>query len=75
VTTIQTADQLFPHECQESDMRFSAFNPETVSYYCTECGGKLVVRVKRDEWPSFFDDNSLSLNPRVLARADLSRQV
>jgi hypothetical protein len=51
-------------------MRFSAYNAESVSYYCAECGGKLVVRVAREEWPDFFDGDSLTISERVLARAD-----
>jgi len=51
-------------------MRFSAYNAETVSYYCAECGGRLVARVARDEWPELFDGETLTLNERVLSRAE-----
>ena len=67
---VNTYDQLFPHECQLDDMKFSAFNPHSVSYYCVECGGKLMVHVAREEWTSFFGDNSLGLNKKALARAN-----
>ncbi len=67
---VPTYDQLFPHECSPDTMRFSAYNAETVSYYCAECGGKLVVRVAREEWPQFFDAESLTLNEKVLSRAE-----
>lgn len=66
---VKTSDQLFPHECQMQDMRFSAYNPQRVSFYCIECGGKLVVRVGRDEWTALFGEDSLALNEKVLARA------
>lgn len=66
--TLKTTDQLFPHDCTSADMRFSAFNPETVSYYCAECGGRLVVRVAHEEWSEFFEGDSLTLNEKVLSR-------
>ncbi|MBM3464251.1 MAG: hypothetical protein FJX76_19315 [Armatimonadetes bacterium] len=67
---IQTYDQLFPHECNADTMKFSAYNAQTVSYYCSECGGKLVVRVAREEWPQYFEGESLTINEKVLSRAE-----
>ena len=67
--SVKTSDQLFPHDCQMNDMRFSAYNPKRVSFYCIECGGRLVVRVSREEWAELFGEDNLSLNEKVLARA------
>lgn len=66
---VPTHDALFPHDCNVDTMRFSAYNAQTVSYYCNECGGKLIVRVTRDEWPAYFEGETLTLNERVLTRA------
>jgi hypothetical protein len=31
-------------------MKLSGFNPETLTYYCQECGGKLVIeRTKKSD--------------------------
>lgn len=68
MTVVKTSNQLFPHDCQVSDMRFSAYNPQSVSFYCIECGGKMAVRVKRSEWQKLFGKDSLALNEKVLER-------
>jgi Fe-S cluster biosynthesis and repair protein YggX len=67
---LPTQDQLFPHECAAADMKFSAFNPQGLSYYCTQCGGKLHVRIAREEWPQFFEGDTLDINDRVLTRIE-----
>lgn len=72
---VKTGGQLFPHDCNAESMRFSAYNAETVSYYCAECGGKLVVRVARDEWPQFFEGETLTLSERVLSRAEAPQEA
>lgn len=66
--TFKTSNALFPHDCAVSDMRFSAYNPHTVSFYCIECGGRITLRVAREEWADLFGEDSLVLNERVLDR-------
>jgi hypothetical protein len=68
---IRTVDQLFPHNCQIRDMKFSSFNPLSISYYCTQCGGRLVIKLKLDDWSEFFPDNSLKLSKKVLIKAEV----
>jgi len=41
---LPTTENLFEHKCQIKDMKLSGFNPETLTYYCQECGGKLTVK-------------------------------
>lgn len=41
---IPTTENLFDHKCQIKDMKLSGFNPETLTFYCQECGGKLTVK-------------------------------
>ncbi|GEM_PF-1793402 len=41
---IPTIENLFEHKCQIKDMKLSGFNPETLTFYCQECGGKLTVK-------------------------------
>lgn len=63
---IETSEKLFDHKCQIKDMRLSGFNPETLTYYCNECGGKLVVRrtKKSDAYIEKFA--SLRLTKRLI---------
>ncbi|MHB2017014.1 MAG: hypothetical protein ACYCW6_08735 [Candidatus Xenobia bacterium] len=67
----KTVDQLFPHRCQIRDMKFSSFNPLSISYYCTQCGGRLVIKLKLEDWPEFFPDNSLKLSKKILLKAEV----
>lgn len=69
MTIVRTSTQLFPHDCQLRDMRFSAYNPQSVSFYCIECGGKVALRMTRQEWPALFGEDSLALNEKALERA------
>ncbi len=67
-TVLQTSHQLFPHPCVPEDMRFCSYNPQTISFYCVECGGRLTLAVTRDEWALFFGHDSLVLTERALER-------
>jgi hypothetical protein len=63
---IDTTENLFEHKCQIKDMKLSGFNPETLTYYCQGCGGKLVLkRTKKSD--SYIEKNaSLRLTKRLL---------
>ncbi len=49
---IPTTEKLFDHKCLFKDMKLSGFNPESLSYYCSVCGGKLMLKKtkKADEY-------------------------
>lgn len=49
---IPTTEKLFDHKCLFKDMKLSGFNPESLSYYCNVCGGKLMLKKtkKADEY-------------------------
>lgn len=49
---IPTIEKLFEHKCLFKDMKLSGFNPESLSYYCGVCGGKLSLNKtkKADEY-------------------------
>ncbi len=49
---IPTTENLFEHKCLFKDMKLSGFNPESLSYYCGVCGGKISLKKtqKADEY-------------------------
>jgi hypothetical protein len=63
---VTTTENLFEHKCQIKDMKLSGFNPEMLTYYCQECGGKLVIkRTKKAD--AFIKKNAtLKLSKRLL---------
>lgn len=63
---VPTMEQLFDHKCQIKDMRLSGFNPESLTYYCNECGGKLTLKrtKKSDDYIEKYA--SLRLTKRLL---------
>lgn len=64
---IPTEDKLFDHNCQFKDMKISAFNPRSLTYYCQICGGKLTIEKDRSEWEKIFGEPlNFELNKRVL---------
>jgi hypothetical protein len=52
-------------------MKLSGFNPETLTYYCQGCGGKLVLkRTKKSD--TYIEKNaSLRLTKRLLDLCEL----
>ena len=66
--TIKTANQLFPHDCALEHLRFSAYNPRSVSFYCVECGGNVSIRAARRDWTALFATDSLALTSAALDR-------
>lgn len=54
---IPTTENLFEHECLFKDMKLSGFNPETLSYYCGVCGGKISLK-KTKEADEYIKQNA-----------------
>jgi hypothetical protein len=64
---IPTEDKLFDHACSFKDMKLSAFNPRSLTYYCQICGGKFIVERDMKEWGELFGEPiTLKLSKRVL---------
>ena len=64
---VRTVTQLFDHRCQLKDMKLSGFNPNSLRYHCTECGGVLVLKLDRQKWERAFGSNpSFKLNKKIL---------
>jgi hypothetical protein len=69
VVNIPTEDQLFEHACQFKDMKLSAYNPRSLSYYCQECGGKFIIEKDMHDWNDLFGEPmNLKLNKRVMMK-------
>lgn len=68
MASLMTANQLFPHDCGLDDLRFSAYTPRSVSFYCIQCGGNVAIRAQRHEWPELFGVDSLKLTENALNR-------
>lgn len=66
---IPTEDQLFNHNCQFKDMKLSAFNPKTLTYYCQVCGGKFIIEKDMKNWGELFGEPiTLKLSKKVLVK-------
>ena len=64
---IPTEDKLFDHNCQFKDMKLSAFNPKSLTYYCQICGGKFIIVKDMKDWVDLFGEPiTLKLNKKVL---------
>ena len=64
---IPTEDKLFEHKCQFKNMKLSAFNPKSLTYYCQICGGKFIIEKDMKDWGEIFGEPiNLKLNKRVL---------
>jgi len=64
---IPTEDKLFDHDCQFKDMKLSAFNPKSLTYYCQVCGGKFIIEKDMKDWNDLFGEPiTLKLNKKVL---------
>ena len=64
---VRTVTQLFDHKCQLKDMKLSGFNPNSLRYHCTECGGVLVLKLDRQKWERAFGTNpSFKLSKKIL---------
>ncbi len=64
---IPTEDKLFEHKCQFKNMKLSAFNPKSLTYYCQICGGKFIIEKDMKDWGEIFGEPiNLRLNKRVL---------
>jgi len=64
---IPTEDKLFEHKCQFKNMKLSAFNPKSLTYYCQICGGKFIIEKDMKNWGDLFGEPiNLKLNKRVL---------
>ncbi|MCD4785347.1 MAG: hypothetical protein K8T10_16130 [Candidatus Eremiobacteraeota bacterium] len=73
---IPTEDQLFNHSCQFKDMKLSAFNPKTLTYYCQVCGGKLIIEKDMKDWGELFGEPiTLKLNKKVLIKVIEDRDL
>lgn len=68
MSSVKTANQLFPHDCGFDDLRFSAYTPRSVSFYCIQCGGNVSVRADRHEWAELFGVDTLRLTEKALDR-------
>jgi hypothetical protein len=56
-------------------MKLSAFNPKTLTYYCKECGGKLVIDVEMKDWKTLFGEPiNFRLNKKVLEKVVKDRE-
>jgi hypothetical protein len=66
---IPTKNQLFEHVCQLKDMKLSAYNPKSLTYYCQICGGKLIIEKDIRDWGDLFGDPiNLKLSKSVLTK-------
>ena len=64
---INTKDQLFDHSCQIKDMKLAGFNPTTLRYHCTVCGGQFFLKLDKQKWEEAFGDNpSFRLTKKIL---------
>ena len=64
---INTIDQLFDHSCQIKDMKLAGFNPTTLRYHCTVCGGQFFLKLDKEKWEQAFGDNpSFRLTKKIL---------
>lgn len=64
---VPTEDKLFEHQCQFKDMKLSAFNPKSLTYYCQICGGKFIIEKDMKDWKDLFGEPiTLRLNKKVL---------
>jgi len=73
---IPTEDQLFDHSCQFKDMKLSAFNPKSLTYYCQVCGGKFIIEKDMKDWGELFGEPiTLKLNKKVLAKVLEERET
>ncbi len=64
---IPTEDKLFDHTCQFKDMKLSAFNPKSLTYYCQICGGKFIIKRDMKDWKDLFGEPiTLKLSKKVL---------
>jgi hypothetical protein len=66
---IPTEDKLFEHKCQFKDMKLSAFNPRTLTYYCQICGGKFIIEKDMSCWADLFGEPiNLKFSKKVLTK-------
>ncbi|MCE1246692.1 MAG: hypothetical protein LWY06_08615 [Firmicutes bacterium] len=73
---IPTEDKLFDHACSFKDMKLSAFNPRSLTYYCQICGGKFIVEKDMKDWGELFGEPiTLKLSKRVLDKVLEDREV
>jgi len=73
---IPTEDKLFDHACSFKDMKLSAFNPKSLTYYCQICGGKFIVEKDMKDWADLFGEPiTLKLSKRVLDKVLEDREV
>lgn len=73
---IPTEDKLFDHDCQFKDMKLSAFNPKSLTYYCQICGGKFIIEKDMKDWKELFGEPiTLKLNKKVLKKAAKARDI
>lgn len=69
---IPTSDQLFPHDCDISDMQVSGFTPTSIRYHCKECGGMLLIKMSKDQWQETFGRRkTLALTSKVLKEGEV----
>jgi hypothetical protein len=67
ILNIPTEDQLFEHPCQLKDMKLSAYNPKSLTYYCQTCGGKFIIEKEIHDWQKLFGEPmNLKLSKKVL---------
>ena len=65
---IRTKDQLFDHSCQIKDMKLAGFNPTTLRYHCTVCGGQFFLKLDKQKWEEAFGENpSFRLTKKILS--------
>lgn len=68
---LRTTGQLFDHQCQLKDMKLSGFNPSSLRYHCTICGGAFLLKLDRDKWEEAFGENpSFRLSKKILQVLD-----
>ncbi len=69
---VPTRGQLFPHKCQIKDMKLSGYNPSSLRYHCTACGGVLVLKLDRERWKEVFgEDTSFKLTKKILSTLEI----
>lgn len=69
---ILSTGQLFPHKCQIRDMKLSGYNPSSLRYHCTACGGVLVLKLDRERWEDVFgEDTTFKLSKKILSELDV----
>lgn len=62
---LPTTENLFDHKCLFKDMRLSSFNPETLSYYCSVCGGKLNLKRTKEADEYIKKNESLKFSKQL----------